>query len=156
MQWPAWGCKFFNLFHNIRIILQRRGMKGLDTGIDHQRPFTAPMPAAGLGLYAVDIRGRIGTGEGHPEEVIQRSGGETAVIADHDQRETVEAVPLPVKAAELVDNRIALPPALPGLRPLDGQNPRQTDISATEAGRKIQAGRNLGPAACDEPVRQRR
>src|SRR5512137_1469770 len=128
---------------HLRIVHQQRSMEGFDAGIDHQRPAAAPVSAAGFSIDAVDVRGRIGAGEGRPQEVVQVGGHKTAVVADHDQRKSCKARPLPVEAAETLDNRIALPPSLTRPRPLDRQNARQADIGTAETGRELQAGRRL-------------
>ena len=76
-------------------------MERLAAGIDDKRATAPPVAAVRFGCYAVDIDCRVGTCKGHPEEVVQSSGGEAAVGADHYQGKAVETVPL-VPAYNLV------------------------------------------------------
>ena len=54
-------------------------------GVNHQRAAAAPVFEFGEAVYAIDIVAGIGACEGRPEEIIERSGGETAVIYDQEE-----------------------------------------------------------------------
>src|SRR5207302_288649 len=67
-----------------RILFQRRRVVRLDPGVDDQRAGAAPVLLAGEGADAVNVRGRVGAGERHPQEVGQRPGSKLAVVyQDH-------------------------------------------------------------------------
>ena len=72
---------------NRRVFDQRRGVVRLAPGVDHQRPAAAPVLRRRKRLDPVDVRRRVAPRERRPEEIVQRPGGELAVVDHHHQRE---------------------------------------------------------------------
>ena len=72
-----------------RVIEKRRGVMPLDSCVDDQGA-GHPQCLHEIGTDPVDIAGRVGAGEGRPEEVVQGAGRKVAVIDDHHHGESVD------------------------------------------------------------------
>ena len=77
---------------DLGIVLQRRRVLRLQSGVDHERALAAPVLLLRESADAVEVGRRVGTRERHPQEVIQLPGGKGAVIHQHHQREGIEGV----------------------------------------------------------------
>src|SRR5258708_3614433 len=80
VQRPTRCCQCVDAAADRRILLQRRRVMWLDTRVDDQRSFTAPVLLGCESADAVDVGRGIRACEGHPEEVVQRPRRELAVV----------------------------------------------------------------------------
>src|SRR2546430_12922429 len=78
----------------------------LDAGIDHQRAAAAPVLVLDEGLDAMHVGRRVGAREGDPEEVIERAGGEVAVVHDEVKWKAIQRRVQRRRRAEPLDTGI--------------------------------------------------
>lgn len=77
-------------FFNIRILDKHRRMMRFAPGIQDEGSMTTPVFMLMKTVNAVHIMGRIAAGENGPEEIIQVSGQESAVIANNNHDNSLQ------------------------------------------------------------------
>ena len=71
VQRSSWGGERFHPLYHGRVLFERRGVVRLAAGIYDQGAGAPPMFGTDELPDTVDVRRRVGAGEGHPEEIIQ-------------------------------------------------------------------------------------
>ena len=89
-------------FCHLGILDEGRGMMGLEPCVNDQGLAASPMFVLDEAADAVDVMGRIGAGEGHPEKVSQVSCGEFGIVDEDDEWDTFKVTPLVEKCRESV------------------------------------------------------
>ena len=99
-------------------------------------------------IDTVDVRGRVRPGEGHPEKILERRGGESTVIDHRDQRETVHRVIAPTAVDQSGDVTGAATS-----RALDSQHAGQRDTRIAETIGQPDLGRHFGGTLYETELR---
>ena len=92
MEWAAGGGERVDAALDRGIALEGRGMVWFDASVDNQRACAAPVFLLDRRVDPLDVGGRVGAGEGDPDEVSQALRDEVAVVDDHDEREGADRV----------------------------------------------------------------
>ena len=126
---------------------------GFAPGVDHQRTAAAPVLRGRERLDPVNVRRRIAPGERRPEQIVQPSGRELAVVDHDDQREAIDRrrpsndAAKRSTAAGLARRTPALGrPESPARRPAGSEKPSPSG-SASRLSIAVGNSRMAGPAA---------
>ena len=94
MQRPAGGGQGVDPAGDFRVFLQQRGMVRFDASVEDQRTPAAPMFFLGEGADAMDVAGRIGARECHPQKVAERLGDKLRIVDHHQPTKGVQGTHL--------------------------------------------------------------
>ena len=83
MQGPAGRGQLVDPAADRGVLLERRRVVGLESRVDDEGAAAAPVLVLDEGTHAGEVVRRITAGEGDPQEVVERSCREVAVI-DYD------------------------------------------------------------------------
>src|SRR6266498_1225125 len=96
-------------------------------GINNQRSSTPPVPVSSESANTVNVRGRIGTGKGYPEEVIKSPCRELAVIYDNNKWKNRDRILYAKEVAKGFHVRTCMTAAV-AYRSAYSENPRHADL----------------------------